>query len=48
MEATIKYFCFLQIKDRLAWRDALEKGSFDPQSDDPLYAKFEIKKNEEK
>ncbi|XP_052058413.1 bromodomain adjacent to zinc finger domain protein 1A-like [Mytilus californianus] len=37
----------LKIKDRLAWRDALEKGSFDPQSDDPLYAKFEVKKNEE-
>lgn len=36
----------LKVKDRQAWRDALEKGSFDPQSDDPLYAKYQGSKKE--
>ncbi|XP_069119018.1 bromodomain adjacent to zinc finger domain protein 1A-like [Argopecten irradians] len=31
----------LKIKDRFAWRDALEHGSFDPQTNDPAFAKFD-------
>ncbi|KAJ8308342.1 hypothetical protein KUTeg_013216 [Tegillarca granosa] len=28
----------LKVKDRHAWRDAIEKGNYDPQTDDPTYA----------
>lgn len=37
----------LKVNNRHVWRDALEKGSFDPQSDDPVYAKFQIIKKDE-
>lgn len=31
----------LKVKDRLVWRDAIEKGNYDPQTDDPTYAKYD-------
>ncbi|XP_060068944.1 bromodomain adjacent to zinc finger domain protein 1A-like [Ylistrum balloti] len=33
----------LKVKDRFVWRDAIEHGSFDPQTNDPVFAKFDEK-----
>ncbi|XP_021368810.1 bromodomain adjacent to zinc finger domain protein 1A-like isoform X2 [Mizuhopecten yessoensis] len=33
----------LKVKDRFVWRDAIEHGSYDPQSNDPVFIKFDDK-----
>ncbi|XP_033735417.1 bromodomain adjacent to zinc finger domain protein 1A-like [Pecten maximus] len=36
----------LKVKDRFVWRDAIEHGSFEPQTNDPLFTKFDEKTGE--
>ncbi|KAK3092925.1 hypothetical protein FSP39_008962 [Pinctada imbricata] len=37
----------LKVHNRQAWRESIESGSYDPQTDDPLFAKYERTKVKE-
>ncbi|XP_061168116.1 bromodomain adjacent to zinc finger domain protein 1A-like isoform X2 [Saccostrea echinata] len=36
----------IKVNDRQAWRSAIEKGSYDPQTDDPVFQRHDISFNE--